>query len=82
MASAWEEWKKRNLERQQQGIVSPMDFLNPHTEYVDQQLADERYQECLSCDQLIPVTHQCKKCGCFMRQKTKLLNAVCPIGKW
>jgi hypothetical protein len=37
---------------------------------------------CQSCEFFVKATHQCKKCGCFMDIKTKLLNAECPIGKW
>ena len=82
MVSAWEEWKKKNAEKQRQGRVSPVDFLNPDTDYADQKTSDERYQTCLDCEELVPVTHQCRKCGCFMRAKTKLLHAVCPLAKW
>ena len=28
------------------------------------------------------ITQQCKKCGCFMKIKTKLKNATCPLQKW
>lgn len=27
-------------------------------------------------------TGQCNDCGCFVRQKVKLVNEVCPLGKW
>jgi len=37
---------------------------------------------CLSCEHLIQLTKTCKKCGCFMELKTKLQDAVCPLGKW
>lgn len=41
-----------------------------------------RYDMCKSCEHLIQLTNQCKKCGCFMAAKTYLPFAECPIGKW
>jgi hypothetical protein len=74
--SSWKEWKK-NL-----GETRPWDMLNPNTEFVDESVAKNRMDTCLGCPELIKVTKQCTKCGCFMHLKTKLENAVCPIGKW
>lgn len=62
--------------------AKPWDFLNPNTEYADDLLADQRYNICKECPMLINISKQCKKCGCFMKVKTKLLHATCPIGKW
>jgi hypothetical protein len=45
-------------------------------------LADTRLSICKACPELIKLTTQCKKCGCFMSAKTKLEVAKCPIGKW
>jgi hypothetical protein len=81
MSTAWQEWKKRNAEKQQAGIVSPLDFVNPDTQYAATELIDERYEICQQCPQLM-VSKQCRECGCFMPAKTKLLHAKCPIGKW
>jgi hypothetical protein len=63
-------------------VARPWDFLNPNTEYVDQDLANGRYEICKGCPELIKATKQCKQCGCFMAIKTKLAHASCPIGKW
>ena len=81
MTSPWQEWKKKNSERQQSGVVRPWDLLNPDTEYVEDSIQAERMTICEGCDHLM-VTKQCSKCGCFMVAKTKLLHASCPIGKW
>lgn len=81
MASAWEEWKKRNAEKQRNGIVSPIDFINPNTEYVSDEQKEIRYSICEECPHLT-LAKTCTKCGCFMSAKTKLLHASCPIGKW
>lgn len=81
MGSAWDEWKKKNAAKQRQGIVSPMDFINPQTEYASEEEKDRRYSICEDCPHLT-ITKQCTKCGCIMPAKTKLLHATCPLGKW
>ena len=81
MVSPWEEWKKKNAHKQKQGIVSPIDFLNPTTEYASEEEADRRFTICKECPKLT-VTKQCSECGCFMVAKTKLLHADCPLDKW
>ena len=62
--------------------VRPWDlFLKSKTKVSDEE-KNNRLNICLSCPELIKITKQCKKCGCFMELKTKLENAKCPIGKW
>jgi hypothetical protein len=72
----WQKYKQ-NL-----GNTRPWDIINPNTQYVSDKIRDTRMNLCLGCEHLIKLTTQCKKCGCFMTAKTKLENAVCPIGKW
>jgi hypothetical protein len=62
--------------------VKPWDIVNPSTEWAEKSLSNERYNICLACPELIKLTRQCKKCGCFMAVKTKLQEAKCPLGKW
>lgn len=73
--SRWEEYKERNG-------VTPLDLLNPKTKPTQEEISNARYDICLQCPELIKITKQCKKCGCFMNVKTKLESAKCPIGKW
>ncbi len=75
MKSRWQEYKEKNG-------VTPLDMLNPNTKRADDDLAKQRLDVCLACPELITLTIQCKKCGCFMSAKTKLDSAKCPIGKW
>jgi len=82
MALSWSEWKQRNAEKQKKGNVSPLDFLNPETEYVSEDTAKKRMDICLDCPKLIRITHQCRECGCLMNIKTNLLHASCPLSKW
>ena len=57
-------------------------MLNPKTKRVSDIDAEIRFNICKSCPELIELTNQCKKCGCFMKAKTTLESAKCPIGKW
>jgi hypothetical protein len=47
-----------------------------------QEIVEERLNICRTCAHLIPITLTCKKCGCFMKIKTKIEASVCPLGKW
>lgn len=49
---------------------------------VDAETAFQRFELCLSCDELKKDSFRCMKCGCFMKTKTQLASASCPIGKW
>ena len=71
----WQKYKQ-NL-----GEARPWDLLSSEmrTTY---ESASDRLKICLECPELIQATKQCKKCGCLMTLKTKLSNAVCPLGKW
>jgi hypothetical protein len=73
--SAWEKYK------QSLGETRPWDMLDKEN-YTEKNIAEERLSICKSCPELIKLTTQCKKCGCFMSAKTKLKMAACPIGKW
>jgi len=82
METPWQQWKRTNAERQQSGKVSPLAFINPDTEYVSEEKAEERYEICKECPHFLAISKQCAKCGCFMHLKTKLVHAECPINKW
>ncbi len=72
--NAWEEYKAKN------GVI-PINLLDKNN-YIEDTESKKRMNICLDCEHLIKLTHQCKKCGCFMNLKTKLKNAKCPIKKW
>ena len=73
--SAWEQYKESL------GDTRPWHMLDKEN-YAEEDLVKERFSICQACPELIKLTSQCKKCGCFMAMKTKLEKAVCPIGKW
>lgn len=75
MGTRWEEYKKKNG-------VTPLDMLNPQTIKAPNELSEQRFNICKACPELVQLTKQCKKCGCFMLAKTTLQAAKCPIGKW
>lgn len=60
----------------------PWDMLNRSIEKLPEDIAQSRFDICKVCPELIPVTQQCKKCGCMMKLKTQLPHATCPLGKW
>ena len=43
---------------------------------------EERIAICESCEFYFKSTTNCKKCGCFMKIKTKFKAMSCPIQKW
>ena len=73
--SAWEKYKEKNG-------ATPLDMLNPNTKRISSEDAAKRFNICKSCPELIKLTSQCKKCGCFMKIKTTMAHATCPINKW
>ena len=48
----------------------------------DQSVIDRRFAECQGCEHFIKDSSRCKKCGCFMKVKTRIATARCPVGKW
>ena len=49
---------------------------------VPQHIKENRLTTCRGCDKFIPLTTQCRECGCHMDYKTKLTAAECPLKKW
>ena len=77
----WQEWKKKNAERQESGVVRPWDIVNPDTEYAPVDEIQRRMKICEDCEHYL-ASKQCSQCGCFMPLKTRLVHAVCPVDKW
>lgn len=73
--SAWKDYKAKL------GTTRPW-HLVVGGERVDELEESTRFSLCRDCPELLPITHQCKQCGCFMKMKVKLKEAKCPIGKW
>jgi hypothetical protein len=62
--------------------VRPWDLFNKKMGRVSNEIYMERISMCKDCPELLKATFQCKKCGCFMKQKSKLAAASCPLKKW
>ena len=46
----------------------------------DQDIIDKRRAICDDCEFKIGLN--CKKCGCFIKAKTRVATVGCPVGKW
>jgi hypothetical protein len=62
--------------------VKPWDLLNPNEPRSQDDIIQSRLDICKTCEFYRERTNQCRKCGCFMKLKTRLEHARCPIGKW
>ncbi len=57
-------------------------FVGTKTE---QQTKNARLAICKECPYVMraeSATIQCRKCGCFLRVKTGIVEEECPVGKW
>ena len=73
-----DEYAEKNEKMDLRGISNRMKNVLIH----DQDIIDKRFAECQGCEHFVKPTSQCKKCGCFMKVKTRIATAACPIGKW
>ena len=72
----WERYKE-NL-----GTTRPWDLLRPDAPKASKELEIKRLDICKECPEFMKLTKQCKKCGCVMTGKVKLIHATCPLEKW
>ena len=52
------------------------------TAIAEPEVAQHRIEICNSCEFLLEITRNCKKCGCFVDVKTKISHTSCPVKKW
>jgi len=45
-------------------------------------ISKQRLEICEACEQYMPETAQCSLCLCFMKLKTAMANAACPLELW
>jgi hypothetical protein len=74
--------KDKGLEIKMSDDVKPWDLLNPNEPRSAAELKESRLAICRTCEHFKPKLEKCRLCGCFMRLKTELENARCPIEKW
>jgi hypothetical protein len=41
-----------------------------------------RLAVCAGCSEYLPEARRCQQCGCYLKFKTALRTANCPLGKW
>jgi hypothetical protein len=58
------------------------DLFNPNQPRSDKELIEFRLAICNECKHFNKRLVKCNKCGCFMKLKSTLKQAKCPIGKW
>lgn len=60
----------------------PWDLFNAKIGRVPENIQKNRFDICKECPRFSKNLGICKECGCFMKEKTKLPNAFCPLHKW
>jgi hypothetical protein len=64
------------------GDVEFFDLFDPKQPRSHEELINYRMSICEACPAFNKRLRKCTKCGCFMKLKTTLQQAKCPIGKW
>lgn len=62
--------------------VKFFDLFDPSQPRSDKELIEYRLSICNTCPALNKNLMKCKKCGCFMKLKSTLRSAQCPLEKW
>lgn len=62
--------------------VNFFDLFNPNQPRSKEELIQYRMSICQTCPAFNQRMQRCTKCGCFMKLKTTLQQAKCPIDKW
>jgi len=70
------------LEKLKNKIDSLNDAVLQGVELAEEDVRNKRLEICQSCEHLFKPTGNCMKCGCFVKAKTQLKAAECPIKKW
>ena len=64
------------------GDVEFTDLFDYNQPRSDKDLIEYRLSICNTCPAFNKRLAKCTKCGCFMKLKSTLRRASCPIGKW
>ena len=49
--------------------------------FIEEEIQKKRWEHCKGCT-FLTYRNTCRKCGCFMKVKTKIRGAKCPLGIW
>lgn len=58
------------------------DVLNGEEVKASDEEQNKRLEVCSGCPHFIKDDKRCNECGCFMKIKSHLKSAKCPLGKW
>lgn len=64
------------------GDVEFSDLFDPRQPRSDRELIESRLEICNTCEFFRKRTAKCTRCGCFMKLKSTLKQARCPMHKW
>jgi hypothetical protein len=64
------------------GEVEFFDLFDPRQPRSDKELIESRLDICNTCEWLDKRIMKCRQCGCFMKLKSTLKQASCPLHKW
>lgn len=59
-----------------------IDLFDPNQPRSDRDLIEYRLGICNGCEWFDKRLAKCRRCGCFMKLKTRLEKAQCPERKW
>lgn len=71
-----------NDEKSEKRDVVFFDLFDPRQPRSKEDLVEYRLNICRQCPHFYAKLQKCTKCGCFMKLKTRLEKAHCPVGKW
>lgn len=61
---------------------SAKNILSGKRAIADDNIVSFRLNLCEACEFYVKDQSRCKKCGYFMKAKTKMFVAKCPVNKW
>lgn len=62
--------------------VKFIDLFDPRQPRSDKEIIEARLAICNTCEFFSKRHAKCQRCGCFMKLKSTLKQASCPVGKW
>lgn len=51
-------------------------------EWNTEQVAQQNFEICKTCPELVLANQFCKQCSCWAPKKVYFKNTNCPLGKW
>jgi len=58
------------------------DVLKGNQLFASEEEQKRRMEICKTCEYFSSEDVRCRKCGCFLEQKTSLTSSKCPLNKW